>query len=139
MPLEPRYQRRLELEAEERRGGRRGTVQGYLAHKKPPNPPGPPEDPRHRPKVGPRGGGGSYGRGTPVGRRGAASAGARCSGFRVQGAGFRVQGSGFGVQGSRFRVQGSGFRVQVLNNMGQGKGTSYASGSTMNMVHITTP
>ena len=44
------------------------SVQGYLAHKKTPNPLGPPLDPRHRPVDGKvLGGGGSYERGTPVG------------------------------------------------------------------------
>jgi len=45
----------------------RHPLQGYLAHKKTPNPLGPPEGPRHSPTVGSYGGAVSYERGTPVG------------------------------------------------------------------------
>ena len=44
-------------------------LQGYLAHKKTPNPLGPPQVPRHRDAVGSYGGGVYYERGTPVGSR----------------------------------------------------------------------
>ena len=37
-----------------------GALQGYLTHKKMPNPLGPPYDPRHRPTVGPKGDAFSY-------------------------------------------------------------------------------
>ena len=42
-------------------------VQGYLAHKKTPNPLWPPYEPRHRSTVGSQGIAFSYERGTPVG------------------------------------------------------------------------
>ena len=41
-------------------------LQGYLAHKKTPNPPRPPQDPKHRPTAESLGGAFSYGQGTPV-------------------------------------------------------------------------
>ena len=42
------------------------TVQGYLAHKKPPPPPGPPYGPSHMPTAGFQGEAFSYERGNPV-------------------------------------------------------------------------
>ena len=78
------------------------SVQGYLAHKKPPTirDRWPMRTEVLRP---PR----------PLPRN---------ANFRVQGSGFRVQGSGFRVQGSGFRVQGPGFRVQGSGSRVQGPG-----------------
>ena len=78
------------------------SVQGYLAHKKPPTirDRWPMRTEVLRP---PR----------PLPRN---------ANFRVQGSGFRVQGSGFRVQGSGFRVQGPGFRVQGSGPRGADQG-----------------
>ena len=42
------------------------TLQGYLAHKKQPNPLGPPSGPSHRPTVGSQGGAVCHERSSPV-------------------------------------------------------------------------
>ena len=123
------------------------ALQGYLVHKKSPNPIGPPYGRGHGPTVGSYGVAVSYKRRTPVpvpetgivpgsGSRGRGYSARRCGmreaflllngdvpGWcsawgRVQGSRFRVQGSGFMVQGSGFRVQGSGFRVQGSGSRG---------------------